>query len=391
MTHPSHLSGALVGLLTLTAVVACGRQEPSTSAAEPVVTAGSIVVPSGSPMLKQLRREVVVAADLPTDEVVAPGKIEANPNRVSKVVAPLAGRVASVLVKVGDAVRRDQPLFTIESPEADATMSADLQAEAALTQARAALVKAQADAERTRDLFEHNAVAKKESLNAESALAQAMAAVQQAEAARDQAKRRLGVLGLTPHDFRQQVVVRSPLSGKVLELSIVPGEFRNDTTAAVVTVADLSTVWVSSQVPETYIRFIRPHEKIEISLIAYPSEIFEGHVSRIADTVAPQTRTVKVQAEMDNPHGRLRPEMFGSIHHIESMVRLPVVPPGAVIEAGGRSVVFVESSPGRFDERAVVAGKTAGGLTRIVSGVKPGETVVVDGAMLLHGLMKGAA
>ncbi len=165
--------------LTLAAVAGCDRREAPAPAAATSIP-GTIVVPTDSPMLKQLRRERVVAEDLPTDEVIAPGKIEANPNRVSKVVAPVAGRVASVLVKVGDAVGRDQPLFTIESPEADATMSADLQAEAALTQARATLMKAQADVDRTKDLFEHNAIAKKESLNAENALAQAVAAVEQA-------------------------------------------------------------------------------------------------------------------------------------------------------------------------------------------------------------------
>ena len=98
------------------------------------------------------------------------------------------------------------------------------------------------------------------------------------------------------------------------------------------TIADLSTVWVSSQVPETYIRFIQLGERVEIRLVAYPDETFEGRVLQIADTVDPQTRTVKVHAEMDNPQGRFRPEMFGSIHHIESMARMPVVPAGAVIE-----------------------------------------------------------
>ncbi len=277
-------------------------------------------------MLSQIRREKVADAELATDEVIAPGKIEANPNRISKVVAPVAGRVARVLVAVGDAVRQGQPLFTIESPDADAAMSAHLQADAAVTQARATLLKAQADAERTKDLFDHNAVAKKEMLNADSALAQAQAALDQALASREQAERRLSVLGLAPRDFKQQVTVRSPLSGKVLELSVVPGEYRNDTSAPVMTIADLSTVWVSSQVPETYIRFIQPREKVEIRLVAYPDETFEGRVRQIADTVDPQTRTVKVHAELDNADGRLRPEMFGSIHHIESTMRMPVVP-----------------------------------------------------------------
>ena len=89
-----------------------------------------------------------------------------------------------------------------------------LQADAAVTQARATLLKAQADVERTKDLFDHNAVAKKEVLNADSALAQAQAALDQALASREQAERRLSVLGLTPRDFKQQVTVRSPLSGQ---------------------------------------------------------------------------------------------------------------------------------------------------------------------------------
>jgi cobalt-zinc-cadmium efflux system membrane fusion protein len=390
MTSATRVSAA--GLLALAiAAGACRHAEPSVEAGALTWTSGTLTVPAGSPMLKQIRREQVADAELATDEVVAPGKIEANPNRVSKVVAPVAGRVARVLVAVGDAVRQGQPLFTIESPDADAAMSTQLQADAAVTQARATLLKAQADAERTTDLFEHNAIARKELLNADSALAQAQAALDQGLASRQQAERRLAVLGLTPRDFTQQVTVRSPLSGKVLELSVVPGEYRNDTSAPVMTIADLSTVWVSSQVPETYIRFIQPHERVEIRLVAYPDEIFEGHVAQIADTVDPQTRTVKVHAEMDNPRGRFRPEMFGSIHHIESTARMPVVPAGAVIEGDGRSTVFVESAPGTFEERAVVVGKKAGPGVRIVSGVKTGETVVVDGAMLLSGLMKKPA
>jgi membrane fusion protein, heavy metal efflux system len=383
---------SIAGVLVLAAAVgACGHAEPSVEAGALTWTSGTLTVPANSPMLKQIRRERVADAELATDEVIAPGKIEANPNRISKVVAPVAGRVARVLVAVGDAVRQGQPLFTIESPDADAATSTHLQADAAVSQARATLLKAQADAERTKDLFDHNAVAKKEVLNADSALAQAQAALDQALASRQQAERRLSVLGLTPGDFTQQVTVRSPLSGKVLELSVVPGEYRNDTSAPVMTIADLSTVWVSSQVPETYIRFIQPREKVEIRLVAYPDETFEGHVAQIADTVDPQTRTVKVHAELDNRRGRFRPEMFGSIHHIESTAKMPVVPAGAVVEGDGHSTVFVESAPGTFQERDVVVGKKAGPGIRIVSGVKAGETVVVDGAMLLSGLMKKPA
>lgn len=374
---------------TLT-VAACGSHA-ATPADQPVaVQAGdnTVVLPPDSPMLKQIRRERVALRELPTDEVVTPGKLEANPNRVSKVVLPVAGRVTAVLVKVGDAVKKDQPLLTIQSPDADAAMSAYLSARASEGQAEVALGKAQADADRASDLFEHNAVAKKDVQAADSALAQAKAALEQARATREQSLRRLTVLGLSPNGFDQQVAVRAPLSGKVLELSVVPGEFRNDTTAPLLTIADLSTVWVTSQVPETYIRFVQPGERVEISLAAFPGETFEGRVSRIADTVDPQTRTVKVQAELNNARGQLRPEMYGSIHHIEATKPTAVVPAGAVIQSGEHSTVFVETSTGHFERRPVNVGARSGDVVRIVSGLSPGETVVVDGAMLLQGLLR---
>src|SRR6185312_15882982 len=145
----------------------------------------------------------------------------------------------------------------------------------------------------------------------------------------------------------------------------------NDTSASVMTIADLSTVWVSSQVPETYIRFIQPGERVEIGLVAYPDETFAGRVLQIADTVDPQTRTVKVHAELNNPQGRFRPEMFGSIHHIESMARIAVVPASAVLESDGRSIVFVESAPGSFQQRGVTIGKKAGDRLRVLKGLAP--------------------
>jgi membrane fusion protein, heavy metal efflux system len=348
-----------------------------------------VELPPASPMLDQIKRDVVKLRDLPTDEVTAAGKIEANPNRVTKVLLPVTGRIASVLVKTGDAVRTNEPLLTIVSPDADAALSAHMSAQATVTQSEAALNKARADFDRASDLFEHNAIAQKDVLTAESAFAQAQAALEQAVALREQTSRRLMVLGLEPRKFQQQVVVPAPLAGKVLELSVVPGEYRNDTTASVMTIADLATVWVTSQVPESYIRFVRLAEAVEISLVAYPGETFTGHVSRIADVVDPQTRTVKVQAELDNRSGRFRPEMYGSIHHIASIAKTPVVPAGALVQNNdGQSIVFVETAPGRFERRQVKPGKPAGDVVRIAAGVAPGDRVVVDGVMLLNGLLR---
>jgi cobalt-zinc-cadmium efflux system membrane fusion protein len=380
----------LIVLTMLTVYAGCGPRHdgPVEPPAPAAPAAGTVVIPPDSPMLSQIKRATVTTQDLPTDDVVTSGKIDVNPNRVSKVLLPVAGRIAEVLVKTGDGVRKGQPLLSIESPDADAAMTAFLSAQATVMQAHSALTKATADADRLADLFEHNAVAQKEVLNAQSALAQAKAALAQAQALQEQGERRLAVLGLTPGNYKQRVVVSSPLAGKVLDLSVVPGEFRNDMTASVMTIADLSTVWVTSQVPESYIRFVQTGERVEINLVAYPGETFEGRVMRIADTVDPQTRTVKVQAELKNPNGRFRPEMYGSIHHVESTAAMTVVPYAALVQDGERTVVFVEQAPGQFVERDVTVGKRAGDVVRIVDGVSPGDSIVVDGAMLLAGLAK---
>ena len=112
--------------------------------------------------------------------------MEVNPNRVAHVLLPLQGRIAKVYVKIGDAVRQGQTLLELESPDADVAMSTYLQAGAALTQARSVAAKSQADVDRTRDLFENNAVAKKDLLNAKTMSTQANAAIEQAEAALQQ-------------------------------------------------------------------------------------------------------------------------------------------------------------------------------------------------------------
>jgi multidrug efflux pump subunit AcrA (membrane-fusion protein) len=82
--------------------------------------------------------------------------------------------------------------------------------------------------------------------------------------------------------------------------------------------------------------------------------------------------------------------MFGSIHHIESLAQMAVVPAAAVVHNGSRTTVFIERAPGRFEERAITIGKPAGASVRVLSGVKPGESVVVDGVMLLQGLVKAS-
>jgi cobalt-zinc-cadmium efflux system membrane fusion protein len=345
---------------------------------------GEIHLPPDSPQLQRLRVEEVQTEKVPVEEVVVPGKIEAKPTRVSRIALPVAGRVKQVMVTIGDAVREGQPVMAIDSPDIGAGLSAYRQAQAKLSQVRAAEAKADADVNRIRDLFQNRAAAQKDLISAETTLVQSKSDVAQAEAALEESQKKLQVFGIRPDQSSQEVLVRAPVTGKVLEISVTAGEYRNDTSAPVMTIADLSTVFMTADVPENQIRLIRIGEPIQIALTAYPGEIFKGQVKKIGDTVDPQTRTIKVRAELQNPNERLRPEMFGEIRHQQGVREMPVVPAGAIVQGDQRNIVYREKSPGTFEIVDVTVGQRKGDRVPVLTGLQAGDRIVTDGAMLLH-------
>lgn len=371
------------GLMTL-ALAGCSEQKPVQQAkAAPEAKPGQAVIDANSPQLQQIRTESLESSLVPVGNIAAPGKVEANVNRQSHVVLPVAGRVSTVLVKIGDFVRQGQPVLTLESADIDAAVSSFQQAQATVTQAKSALAKAQMDLDREKDLFEHGAVPQKEVLNAQAVTVQAQAGVEQMQASVEQARRRLQILGVGTGTFGQRVTIHAPISGKVMEMSVVNGEFRNDLSAPLMTIADLSSVWVTSDVPETAIRFVKLGEPVKIDLAAYPGETFRGRVAIIGDMVDPQTRTVKVRAELPNADGRLKPEMFGNIQLAEQTEQRPTVPASAVVATDGKTLVWREASKGVFEKVAITTGAQIGERVAVLDGLKATDRIVVDGVMLL--------
>ena len=356
--------------------------DASTNAAKRIEN--TIEFDPNSPQLQRIRSVAVEEAEVPIEELSAPGKVELNPGRVSRIALPVAGRVQEVLVGLGDSVRQGQTIMTVESPDVSATQSALKQAEANVYQSQSMVAKAEADLARAQDLLANRAIAQKEVLAAETALAQARASLAQAIASRDDAVRKLGLLGL-PADGKQQLVkVRAPLPGKVVEISVAPGEYRNDTSAPVVTIADLGTVWVASDVPETAIRFIRIGEPVSITMPAFPNRTFTGRVKRISDLVDPQTRTIKVRAELDNSSGQFRPEMSATIRHSQGTRLATVIPKSALFQQEDRTTVFREISHGKFEEIPVTVFWQDDSRAAIQSELHPGDRVVVDGVAQLR-------
>ncbi|MEP7363785.1 MAG: efflux RND transporter periplasmic adaptor subunit [Acidobacteriota bacterium] len=336
-----------------------------------------------APELKQMTVEVVRAIPVPADEVTAPAKIAANPNRVGHAVLPAPGRIVRVLVKLGDSVTRGQPVVTLESPTITDAEFGYTQAETTVRQSELAVAKAEADLSRLSDLLEHQAVAQKEVLAARTTLALSQSAREQANSAREQARRRLELMGLKAGQFQQQITLTAPISGKVLAVNAVDGEFRNEITAPLVTIADLSRVWATSDVPESKIRYCKVGGMASLELIAFPNETFRAKVTRIADTVDGETRTIQVSAELDNTSGRFRPEMFGTVRYADGMTTEPWVPDAAVVRVNDQDFVFIELAPGRFRSTLVDVGKHHDGGFAIAKGLKTGDRVVTKGAVYL--------
>ncbi len=211
-----------VFFLPLFLLSACGRSSEKPAKAEEPVRSTKAATRSGnivqlapdSPQLTRIRVAAVENVEVPTAELIAPGKVELNPSHVSRVSLPVPGRIRQLQVGLGDRVQQGQPILSLESPEVSAVQSALRQGEANVSQAKVALAKAQADLARVRDLLSNRAVAQKEVLAAETVVAHSEASLEQALASRDEALRKLRLLGLEPGSSGPVHHATSPGLGK---------------------------------------------------------------------------------------------------------------------------------------------------------------------------------
>ena len=216
-----------------------------------------------------------------------------------------------------------------------------------------------------------------------------------ARAASARALARLEVLGMSPDAPAEarpsRYLLRAPIDGVVVDRPANPGmEVRADAGTPLVTVADLSRLWVLADVYERDVASLSTGGRAEIRVAAWPGKVFEGKVTYVGDVVDPQSRTVKVRVEVQNPEQRLKPEMFARIA-LPGVATGPAlaVPSQAVLSDGTASAVVVALGDGRFERRTIEAGPERDGRVRILSGLTKGEHVVVDGAIYLSAAASG--
>ncbi|MBS0336215.1 MAG: efflux RND transporter periplasmic adaptor subunit [Proteobacteria bacterium] len=183
---------------------------------------------------------------------------------------------------------------------------------------------------------------------------------------------------------RQFVTLRSSATGVVLEKPSIQGK-RFMAGEVLYQIADLSSVWVLADVFEQDLATVRPGDAAAIKVDAYPEKQFNGRITFIYPTVAPETRTARVRIELANGQGLLKPAMYARVEIASSRGKAKVlaVPDSAVLDTGTRQVVLVDLGGGRFDPRAVKLGSRADGYVEVLEGVKAGEAVVVSANFLI--------
>ena len=215
---------------------------------------------------------------------------------------------------------------------------------------------------------------------------------EEAKALARAAKERLVLLGMNAQDIAQveasgkvlaRFTLRSPLSGVIAELGVREG-MTIAAGAPLFRIVDLSTVWVSAEVPEAQAAGLVPGTRVEARVPAFPEAVFVGRVGAILPDVNAVTRTVRARIELANPGARLKPGMFATLSLSSGRgTQAVIVPSEALIRTGERSLVIVALDGGGYRQQDVEVGVESGSSTEIRKGLKAGEKVVLSGQFLI--------
>ena len=206
------------------------------------------------------------------------------------------------------------------------------------------------------------------------------------------ARQRLLLLGMSAEDIAQveregkvqaRFTLRSPISGVIAELGVREG-MTVMAGATLFRIVDLSSVWVSAEVPEAQAAWLVPGSRVEARVPAFPDQVFVGRVGAILPDVNTVTRTLRARIELANPGARLKPGMFATLSLSSGRATQAVlVPSEALIRTGERSLVVLADSQGKFHPQDVEVGIEMGGSTEIRKGLKAGDKVVLSGQFLI--------
>lgn len=354
------------------ALVACTH--PSRERAEPthhVAADGTVTIEGDS--AAWVRVEPAEAAPSTARRALF-ARIGFDEARVSAVGAPVSGRVTAVNVTTGQDVPRGAPLLVVHSADVAASR-------AAVLEARQARMLASDTATRARLLQRQGAGSEADALAAETALAEAQLEERRAGEA-------LGAIGGSVGEV--DFVLHAPRAGTVVERAVQVGNaVAADSGAPLVTIADLSRVWVLVDVYEHDLASVNVGDSahVTVSALSNPDgsegRRYEGRIAYVGAVVDAASRAARARIELDNGDLALRPGMFAEVEVESRETAAAVVPASAVLARRDQTYVFVATSDTTFQPRRVRLGTTRGEQVSVLEGIAAGDRVVVRGAILL--------
>lgn len=316
-------------------------------------------------------------------EKEAVGNIDYDGDLSVQVFPAYQGTIIRALVDLGAEVEREQPLYTIKSPD--------------LIQAESTLIAAAATFELT-----SKELARVQGLPgvAEREREQAISDQQTAEGALKAARDAVRVFGKTNAEIDQMIasrkidpalVVRSPITGKITARNAQPGFLvQPGNPPAPYSVADLSVKWMLANVVESQIPFFHLGQPVQVHVMAYPDRVFQGRISQIYQTVDPDTHRGTIRSNIADSHNELRPGMLANfVIQVRGPVQSTSLPANGVVrESDGTMTAWVTTDRRRFEQRVIKTGLRKDGQVQILEGLEPGELAVTDGAVFLSNMLE---
>lgn len=334
----------------------------------------------------EVRKNVRITSDpvsrqSSAESIEVTATIVPNQDRIFNVTPRIRGRVVEVYVSVGSPVRKGANLALLDSTELG-------EAKVEYLKTRTLLELAKANYEREKSLFDQKISAQKDVLTAEAEYRKAEAEVRALH-------EKLRLYGLSDEELSgleqsrgpSRYYLRSPAPGVVTEKDISLGEVI-ETGKKILTVADLSVVWIYLDMYEKDLPKIKVGQKATVRVSAYPEKAFIGKVAYLSGLMDEKTKTVKARVEIANPDRLLMPGMFAEarIETGTAVEKKITVPKESLFLLDDGPVVFIEKD-GQFFPRRVQTGKEVGGRVEIVNGLSEGEKVVTEGGYYLKAEM----
>ncbi|MGH9359674.1 MAG: efflux RND transporter periplasmic adaptor subunit [Terriglobia bacterium] len=354
--------GLVLALVGLALLPACSSKS----------VAGDTVKPAARPPVPVLTGVVTQETVPVVVNVIGAGEAYSTVSVKSLV----QGEVQKVYFRQGQYVRKGQLLYSIDPDPFEAVLA---QAQATLAKDQAQLQFAQVQDQRNTDLYKQGIVSKDQFDQFHSTAAQVEAAVRADQAAVDTARIQLGYC-----------TIRSPLEGLTGAFQVDQGNLVKVNDVAMVVINQIEPIYVSFSVPQQYLQQIKEYQRVrplrvEAIIPHEPNQPEWGTLTFINNTVDAATGTIMLKGTFPNPQRRLWPGEFVNVVLNLSSQPNAVVAPSPAVQTGQKGqYVYVVDSNHTVSYQPVTVGSVYQGNTVIESGLRPGETVVTDGQMLLY-------